>query len=103
MYKCPWIGTFYADEYREEVRVSQQFQQLVVVGHVDRGLGRELERVVALLEPGREFRQECSERLFVADQVVVDEIDVAAVAKLIQSFELGEHLRRRLGTRHTAI
>ena len=62
MYKCPWIGTFYADEYREEVRVSQQFQQLVVVGHVDRGLGRELERVVARLEPGREFRQECSGR-----------------------------------------
>src|ERR1700690_3841189 len=43
------------------------------------------------------------ERLFVADQVVIDKIDMAAKAEREQPVELGEHLRVGLGARVAAV
>ena len=36
---------------REEVRILHRLQHIVVVGNIDRGFGRELERIVVLLQP----------------------------------------------------
>ena len=41
--------------------------------------------------------------LAVADEVVVDEIDVAAIAGVIERLQLGEDLVLRLGARHAAV
>ena len=59
--------------------------------------------MAARLEPVGKRRQERLERLLVADQVVVDEIDMAAISKLIEGFEFDEHLRCCLGAWHTAV
>ena len=103
MDKCLRVGALDADEDREEIRFPHQPQQFVVVGHVDRGFGRELEWVIAGFQPGGKLRQERLERLLVADQVVVDEIHVPAIPKLIERFKFGEHLPRCLGARHAAV
>ena len=55
------------------------------------------------LVPTGEVRKKCLHRLLVADQIVVDEIHVAAVAKLVEPIELGEHLLIRLGARDAAV
>ena len=91
-----------ADEEGEEIRLLHHLQQLIIVGDVHRGFGRELERIVVRLLPGLQLGQESLERLLVADQVVVDEVDMAAVAELIEPLELRKHLRVRLGARHCA-
>ena len=44
-------GTLDADEDAEEVRILHRLQHVVVVGDIDRGFGRELERIVVLLQP----------------------------------------------------
>jgi len=40
---------------------------------------------------------------FVADQIVVDKIDVTAIAKIVQRLQFGEHLRMGLSPRRPAI
>ena len=55
------------------------------------------------LDPVFECRQESLDGFFVADQVVVDKIDMTAVAEPVKRFELGEHLRMSFGPRCAAI
>ena len=55
------------------------------------------------LLPGLQLGQESLERLLVADQVVVDEVDMAAIAELIEPLELRKHLRVRLGAGHAPV
>ena len=88
------VRAFDADEDAEEIGLVHQPQQLGIVGEIDRGLGRELERIVVRLEPGRQLGQEGLHGLLVADEVVVDEVDVAAIAELVERVEFGQHLRR---------
>ena len=97
------IRTFDPGEHADEVRRVHQLQQFVVIGKVQRGFGRELERIIVLFQPAREMRQERLHGLLVADQVVVDEIDVAAIAEFIEPIEFRQHLRRRLGARHASV
>ena len=77
-----------ADEDREEARAPHEGQQLVTIGQVEAGLGRVLERVAVSLAPVRQGLEERLDRLRVADEVVVHEIDVAAVAERVQRLEL---------------
>ncbi len=56
-----------------------------------------------LLDPLLQHRQERLDRFLVADEVVVDEIDVTAIAQLVEGFQFGQHLIVRLGTRRAAI
>ncbi len=42
-------------------------------------------------------------RLLVADEVVVDEIDVAAIAGAVQGLKFGQHLLVGLGARLAAV
>jgi hypothetical protein len=42
-------------------------------------------------------------RLFVADEIVIDEIQMAAIAGAIEGIQLGEDLLRRLDPRRAAI
>src|SRR3954451_13185282 len=55
--ECFWIRALDADENPEEVRVLHRLQQLVVIRDIDRGFGRELERIVTLFQPGFEPRE----------------------------------------------
>src|SRR3954451_20267722 len=48
------------------------------------------------LLPFDQPRQECLHRLLVADKIVIYEIEVAAVAAIVQRVELGQHLLRCL-------
>src|SRR6202047_2834931 len=98
-----WIRALDADENREEVRVLHRLQQLVVIGDIDRGFGRELERIVALFQPGFEPRQQRAEVLLVADEIVVDEIDMPAITVIVERLQLGENLIVGLGARHATI
>ena len=97
------IRAFDADEHADEIRLVHQPQQFVVVGEIERGLGGELERIIVRFEPRLEVRQECLHRLLVADQIVVDEIDMAAIAERVERIEFRQHLRRGLGARHPAV
>ena len=49
------------------------------------------------------MRQERLYRLLVADEIVVDEIDVPAVTELVERLQLFQHLLRRLGPWHPAV
>jgi hypothetical protein len=98
-----FVGTLDADEDREEADLLHEAQQLVVVGEVHGGLGRELERPVSLLEPRLEVGEELLRELLVADEVVVYEIDVTSIAEVVERLQLLQHLLRRLRPRHAAV
>src|SRR5262245_14316418 len=55
------------------------------------------------LLPGLEMRKEGTNRFFVANEIVVDEIDMPAIAERIEGIEFGQHLRRCLGPWHPSI
>ena len=97
------VGTLDADEDSDEIGALHQHQELGIVGEIERGFGGELERIVARFEPLCEFRQERLDGLLVADEVVVDEVDMAAIAEAIELVELGEHLGVGLGARHPPV
>src|SRR6185436_11637336 len=97
------VGAFDPHEDGEEVRALHQVQEHLVVGQVDRGLGRELEGIVPLREPRGERGEELLESLLVADEIVVDEVDVATVADPVELLELGERLRGSLGAGNAAV
>src|SRR5256885_16716129 len=69
----------------------------------DRAFGRNFEGMVVTLEPVAELWQKLLYGLLVADEVVVDEIDMAAIPEPVERVELGQHLRIRLGARHAAV
>ena len=98
-----WIRALDADENREEVCVLHRLQQIVIIRDIDRGFGRELERIVALFQPGFEPRQERAKVFLVADEIVIDEIDMPAIAVIVEHLKLGENLIVGLGTRHATI
>ena len=54
-------------------------------------------------EPLCEFGQECLDGLLVADEVVVHEVDVAAIAQAVELVEFREHLGVGLGARHAPV
>ena len=80
-----------------------QFQEFGIVGEVERGFGRELERVVMRFEPLGELRKERLDGLLVADEVVVHEVDVTAIAQAVELIELCEHLCVGLGAWHAPV
>src|SRR5215469_5097165 len=92
-----------ADENGEEIRLAHECQQGIIIGNVDRGLGGELEGIAALLLPGDQVRQESLHRLLVADEVVVDKVEMPAISDTVERVELGEHLLHGLDPRHTAV
>src|SRR5207302_10890849 len=92
-----------ADKDGEEICLAHQRQQRVVVGEVDRSLGREAEGIAVRLLPADQVWQESLHGLLVADEVVVDEIDPAAMPEPIQGIELGEHLSRGLDPGYPAV
>ncbi len=73
------IGAFDTHKNDEEIRFLQHPDQFVVVGEIERRFRRKLERKIVLLLPFFKVRKESLDCFFVADQVVVDEIDVAAI------------------------
>ena len=75
------VGAFDPDKDREEIRLPQQPKQLVIVCEIDRCLRRELERIAARLEPARQLGQKLLQCLLVADEIIVDEVDMAAIAE----------------------
>ena len=82
---------------------AHERKQRIVVGKVDRRFGREDEGVIVLLLPGDELGQERLYGLLVADEIVVDEIEVSAISAAIERIQFAKHLRRRLHARHAAI
>ncbi len=97
------VRAFDADENRKEIRLTHQTQQHRVIGDVDRRLGRELERVAALLLPRREAGQKRLHHLFVADEIVVDKIQLAAMPAFVQRLQFGQHLVGGLDPRHAPV
>ena len=91
------------DEHCEEAASPHQRKQLGIIGDIDRGFGRKFEGEVVCFLPRFQVRQEGSDGLLVADQVVVDKIDVTAIAERVEGVELSQHLRCRLGARHPAV
>ncbi len=97
------IGTLDPNEDTDEVGRSHRLQEVRIVGQIDRGLGRELKRIVVLLEPCPQVDEQRSHGLLVADEIVVDEVDVAAIAEPIERLQLRQHLRVGLGARHPPV
>src|SRR6266851_3904093 len=56
-----------------------------------------------LFEPGFQLGQERLDRLLVADEVVVDEVDVTAIAETIERLQLVQHLGVGLGAGHSPV
>jgi hypothetical protein len=101
--ECHGIRALDADEDPEEVRVAHETHQLLIIGQIDRSFRREFERVIVVLIPAREVGEKTFYRLLVADQIVVDEVYVAPVAKFVEPIELGEHLLICFGPRDAAV
>ena len=78
------VGTFDADKNPDEVRPVHQHNKFVVIGEIDRGFGRELEWIVVLFKPLCELGRNAFDGLFVTDEVIVDEINVTAIAQPIK-------------------
>ena len=91
-----WVWAFDANKQRKEICVSHHLQKFIIICDIDRCFSRKLERVVVLLLPLYQPWQELLQGFLVADQIVVDEIDVAAIAECEQPVEFGEYLRRSL-------
>src|SRR4029077_2045021 len=66
---------FDAAEDRAEVRFAHHRQNFRRFGDIEGRLTTQLHRVPAPLLPGDKMGQEFARRLFVADEIVVDEID----------------------------
>ena len=75
------IGALNANENPKEVGVAHHHEKLGVIGQIQRRLGGELKRVAAFLLPGDQVRKELLHRLFVANQIVVDEIHMSTRKK----------------------
>ena len=80
-----------------------QHQELGVVGEIERGFGRELERIIVCFEPVCELWQERLHGFLVADEIVVDEVDIAAIAKPVELVEFREHLGVGFGAWHATV
>ncbi len=92
-YQRVGIWAFDADKNRDKIRIAHHLQQLVVVGEIDRGFGRELERIAVIPLPNGQYGKELLDRLLVANEIVVDKIEVAAIAEIVQRFDLPQDLR----------
>ena len=97
------IGALDPDEDGEEIGISHHREKVEIVGQIDGGFGRKLERIAVTLLPGHEMRQEGFHGLLVADEIVVDEIDMAAIAPRVKAIELAQHLRNGLGAWHASV
>ena len=93
-----------ADEDGEEAGLPHQLENLGLLGHVERRLAGELQRVAVLLLPGHEMGQHLLRGLAVGDEIVVDEVDDGRVVGLAdEGVELGQQLLGRLQPRLPAI
>ena len=90
-----------ADEDPLEVGFAQQAHQLLVLRQIQRRFRSEAELVVVFALVGSYGAEELPRQRLVADEVVVDEEDVAHAA-LAQHVELAADLRRRLRARLAA-
>ena len=72
----------------------------IIIGKIERRLRRELKRIPPGFLPGREMGQELLQCPLVADEIVVDEVDMATIAEIVQRLKLGQHLGCGLGPRH---
>ena len=78
---------------REELRLAHQFEDLGLLGDVERRLAGELQRVAVLLLPGDEVRKHVARGLAVADEVIVDEVNDRRMLLLpAHGVELGDDL-----------
>ena len=50
-----------------------------------------------------QLRHECSDGLLIADEIVVDKIDMAAIAQSIKLVELRQHLVIGFGARYPTV
>src|SRR6516162_1886636 len=97
------IGTLDADKHTDEIGARHQLQQFRVVGEIDRCFRCELERKIARFQPPCQFWKERLDSFLVADEVVVHEVDMAAIAQAIEFIELCEHLGIGLGARYPPV
>ena len=95
-----WLRGFDPEEDGGEAGRRHRVHQLRHRGQIDAGLGVQLERPAVGALPFLDARQELRHQLAVADEVVVDDEDGAAKARLEQGVQLGQHLLGRLGARH---
>src|SRR5215831_18171184 len=97
------VGALDANKDPYEIGAVQQQKELGVVGEIERGFGRELERITFCFEPVCELWQERLDGFLVANKVVVDEVDITAIAKPAELVEFGEHLCVSFGARHASV
>jgi hypothetical protein len=81
-----------AHEYREKVGFFHEPEQFRIVGQVYARLGRKLERVAALSRPRCKLLQERLDGGAITYEVVVDHIDMSAIAERIQGIEFRNDL-----------
>src|SRR6516162_3158897 len=97
------IRTLNPNEDRKEIRCCQGAQQFRVISQIDRRFARKFEGKVLFVHPILQIRQKFFESLFVANQVVVYKINMAAIAERVQGVEFGQNLLIGLGARHSAV
>ncbi len=77
------VRRFNTDKDGEEVGLLHQVQQLPIVSKIQRRFGGEHERVFVFLLPLDQMRQESFHRLLVADQIVIDKVEMPAPTQLV--------------------
>src|SRR6266403_3544871 len=92
-----------AKKHPSEARLPHAFEQRFVVSQIYTGFSEEREGIVVPLLPIRQLRQQASNILFIADEVIVDDEHCAAPAEREQSIEFSQHLRVALGARDAAV
>ena len=82
------VWRFDAHEHGRDIGVGHELHELVVFGEIDRGLGRERQRIAMRLLPGDDLAKHRLDGFLVADQIVVDD-EHGVLARGPQRLELG--------------
>lgn len=62
-----------ADKDNTDIGIDHELHQLVIVGKIDRGFGKECHWIVVAFLPGHDVAQDLLDRLLVADEIVIDD------------------------------
>ena len=87
----------------KKLSLSHHRQQLVVIGEIERGFRRELERIAMLLLPRDRARGRNAFTAFLLPMKLSSTKSSGRGSRAIERVELGQHLRRRLDPRRAAV
>src|SRR3954454_14790521 len=96
-------GSFDPDKDAPETSVAHGGEQNFVIGQVQAGLSDQGKRIAVVFLPLGQRRHELTDIFLIPDEIVVNNKDCPAPAKISQSIKLGQYLLIALGARDPSV